>query len=62
MISPCENKNSFYDLSRDEIINLLKLSPNFELSIDESIENTNAEGYKIVKNKYRIVNSRINSL
>jgi hypothetical protein len=62
MISPCENKNSFYDLSREEIINLLKISPDYELSLEETNENINNDGLKIIKNKYRIVNSRINSL
>lgn len=62
MISPCDNENSFYDLSRDEILDLLKISPNYDLSIEESSNIKNDNGYKIIKNKYRIVNSRLNTL
>jgi hypothetical protein len=62
MISPCDNENSFYDLSRYEILDLLKISPNYDLSIEESSNKKNDNGYKIIKNKYRIVNSRLNTL
>ena len=62
MISPCENDNSFYDLGKDEIIDILKISPKYELSIEESSNIKNDDGYKIIKNKYRIVNSRLNTL
>jgi hypothetical protein len=62
MSCPCENKNSFYDLSSGEIIELLKLSPNYDLNADEYEGEQNSNGCKIVKNKYRIVNSRLNTL
>jgi len=61
IISPCENDNSFYDLSKKEVIDLLKISPNYELTSDDLLEFKNDSGCKIVKNKYRIVNSRLNS-
>jgi len=62
MISPCENDNSFYDLGKDEVIELLKLSPNYELAVEDINEIDINNGYKIIKNKYRIVNSRLNTL
>jgi len=60
LISPCDNDNSFYDLSREEIINLLQLSPNYDMTSEDHIEKTNTLGCKIIKNKYRIVNSKLN--
>ena len=57
--SPCENNNSFYDISREEVIDLLKVSPNFELTNDELNENNDSDNRKIVKNKYRILNFRL---
>lgn len=62
IISPCENNNSFYDLSKDEVIELLKISPNYELVVKDIDEIDINNGYKIIKNKYRIVNSRLNTL
>lgn len=57
--SPSENNNSFYDISREEVIDLLKVSPNFELTNDELNENNDNDNRKIVKNKYRILNFRL---
>jgi hypothetical protein len=62
MISPCENDNSFYDLGKDEIVDLLKISPDYKLSKEEYSDIKNDNGYKIIKNKYRIVNFRLNTL
>ena len=57
--SPYENDNSFYDISKEEIIDLLKVSPNFELTNDDLNENSVNDNRKIVKNKYRILNFRL---
>lgn len=59
IISPCDNENSFFDLGKDEVIDLLKISPNYQLNTEELYEHLNDEGLKVVKNKYRIVNSRL---
>jgi len=59
IISPCENDNSFYDISKDDIINLLKLSPNYQLKTSELLDEKNIEGLKLIKNKYRILQLRL---
>ena len=55
-----KQNSSFYDLSREEMINLLQLSPNYSMTSEDYIKKTNESGCKIVKNKYRIINSRLN--
>ena len=57
--SPYENNNSFFDLSIEEVINLLKVSPNFELKSNDTNEEKDILERKIIKNKYRILNSRL---
>ena len=58
--SPYENDNSFLDLSKDELINILKISPNFELTNNELKVEQDTFSRNIIKNKYRIINSRLN--
>lgn len=58
--SPYENNNSFLDLSKEELINILKVSPDFELTTNELKIEKDTFNRNIIKNKYRILNLRLN--
>lgn len=57
--SPYENNNSFLDLSVSEIIDILRVSPNFELTNKETMIEKDTFNRNIIKNKYRILNLRL---
>ena len=57
--SPNQAYNSFYDLSVEEVTDILKISPNFKLTQEDIIETKDSNNRTIVKNKYRILNSKL---
>jgi len=57
--SPNQTYNSFYDLSVEEVTDILKISPNFNLLEQDIIVTKDSQNRSIVKNKYRIVNSKL---
>lgn len=58
--SPYDNNNSFLDLSKEELIDILRISPNFELTAKETKVEKDEFNRNIIKNKYRILNLRLN--
>lgn len=57
--SPNQAYNSFYDLGVEEVTDILKISPNFKLTEEDILETKDANNRTIVKNKYRILNSKL---
>ena len=53
------NENIYYDLSRENIINLLRVEKHLRIEENDIKEETDKNGLQIIKNKYRILNNRL---
>ena len=58
IISPY-SENSFFDISEQDIINILKVSDMVNLKEDDEKEEKDSLGRRIIKNKYRILENRL---
>ena len=53
---------TFYDISKQDIIDLLKVENMLYVDEDDIKEETNEKGIRIIKNKYRILNNKLKKL
>jgi hypothetical protein len=55
-------ENSYYDLYKQDIINLLKIDKHLDIEEEDISEEKNSNGVRVIKNKYRILNNKLKKL
>lgn len=55
-------ENAYYDLSKDDVINLLKVDKHLEIEEEDISEEKDDNGVRVIKNKYRILNNKLKKL
>ena len=58
IISPY-NQSNYYDLSKEDIINLLRVEKYLEIEDKDTAEEKNEKGLRVIKNRYRILNNKL---
>ena len=61
LVSPFQ-ENAFFDLSKEDVINMLKVEKHLNIEDDDTKEEKNERGVRLVKNKYRILNNKLKKI